>query len=656
MTYTVGLAQINNSFSGQNYLPYSVAVLQAYAEQNVSSRDRYRFLLPLYKRLRISDAVERLECTDIAAFSVYVWNIRISLEIARRLKASRPDTLIIFGGPHVPDRSEAFLRQNTFIDVAVHGEGERTFLQLLESFPSRDWSGIPSISYIDRAGNLVRNSNGPRFRNLEEVPSPFLEGKFDALMQAYPQESWIGLWETNRGCPFQCTFCDWGSATAAKVSRFGMDRLKAEVDWFSSRRIEFVFCCDANFASQKRDIEIVEYIAEKKRQTGYPRAMSVQNTKNATERAYLVQKALSDAGLNKGVALSMQSLDMDTLKAIKRDNISLDTYMELQQRFTRDGVETYSDLILGLPGETYESYVRGIDRLMQSGQYNRIQFNNLSILPNTEMGDPDYQRRYGMVTIESEIINIHGQRVDLDDDVPETQQLVTATATMPAEDLRRARAFSWMVSLLYFDKLLQIPLVVAHETAGVGYADMINAFMRADAVRLPLLAEIGLFFLGEARNIQEGGPEYTYSPKWLGIYWPSDEYVFIKLTEENRLDDFYREAGALLTALAKERNPAAPLDAIEDAVTLNRNLIKQPFVRDNIVVHTRYDIMNFYRGILTGEKIPLCKVPTDIEIDRASEARDDFQTWCREVVWWGNKKGAYLYGNRVLDFQLAGHY
>lgn len=656
MTYTVGLAQINNSFSGQNYLPYSVAVLQAYAERNASNRDQYRFLLPLYKRIRISDAVEQLECTDIAAFSVYVWNIRISLEIARRLKASRPDTLIIFGGPHVPDRSGAFLRQNTFIDVAVHNEGERTFLQLLESFPSRDWSGIPGISYIDRAGNLVRNPNGPRFRDLEEVPSPFLEGKFDALMQANPQESWIGLWETNRGCPFQCTFCDWGSATAAKVSRFGMDRLKAEVDWFSSRCIEFVFCCDANFASQKRDVEIVEYIAEKKRQTGYPYAMSVQNTKNATERAYLVQKALSDAGLNKGVALSMQSLDMDTLKAIKRDNISLDTYMELQRRFTRDRVETYSDLILGLPEETYESYVHGIDQLMESGQHNRIQFNDLSILPNTEMGDPDYQRRYGMVTIESEIINIHGQRVELDDDVPETQQLVIATAAMPAEDWRRARAFSWMVSLLYFDKLLQIPLIMAHETAGVRYADMISAFMQANAGRLPLLAEIRDFFLQEARNIQAGGPEYTYSSKWLGIYWPADEYIFIKLTEENRLDDFYREAGALLTALAKERNPAAPLEAIEDALILNRNLLKQPFVRDNIVVRTRYDIMNFYRDVLTGEQIPLRKVPTDIEIDRASETRDDFQTWCREVVWWGNKKGAYLYGNRVLDWQLAGHY
>ena len=59
------------------------------------------------------------------------------------------------------------------------------------------------------------------FRDLDEIPSPFLEGAFDSIMAANPQESWIGLWETNRGCPFRCTFCDWGSATAAKVTKFG---------------------------------------------------------------------------------------------------------------------------------------------------------------------------------------------------------------------------------------------------------------------------------------------------------------------------------------------------------------------------------------------------------------------------------------------------
>ncbi len=106
----------------------------------------------------------------------------------------------------------------------------------------------------------------------------------------------------------------------------------------------------------------------------------------------------------------MQSIDAETLLAVKRDNISLKTYFELQRRFARDRVETYSDMILGLPGETFDSFADGVSRLIENGQHNRIQFNNLSILPNAEMGNPAYQRRYGMVTVSSEIINIHGQR------------------------------------------------------------------------------------------------------------------------------------------------------------------------------------------------------------------------------------------------------
>ena len=152
--------------------------------------------------------------------------------------------------------------------------------------------------------------------------------------------------------------------------------------------------------------------------------------------------------------------------------------MELQRRFTRDRVETYSDLILGLPGETYESFVRGVDQLIENGQHNRIQFNNLSILPNAEMGDPAYQAKYGMVTVESKIINIHGERVELDDDVPEVQDLVIATAAMPLADWRRTRVFCWMTALLHFDKLFQIPLILAHGISGIPYRDMIEAFMR----------------------------------------------------------------------------------------------------------------------------------------------------------------------------------
>ena len=96
------------------------------------------------------------------------------------------------------------------------------------------------------------------------------------------------------------------------MTKFEQERLDAELQWMADRKIQYVFVCDANFGIQKRDVEIAESVAKIKQETGYPHGFSVQNTKNATERAYLTQKIIADAGLNKGVALSMQSLDPHT--------------------------------------------------------------------------------------------------------------------------------------------------------------------------------------------------------------------------------------------------------------------------------------------------------------------------------------------------------
>ena len=270
----VGLVQINNSFSGQSYLPYSVGILQAYAQQHLSRPDEFEFLLPIYSRIAVDDAVEQLVDADLVGFSLYVWNYRISMQIAERLKAKNPKIIIVCGGPHVPDRSEEFLRKNSFVDIACHGEGEQIFVAILENAFHGNLDEIPSISYLTKAGGMVQTLRAGRIKELTTVPSPYLEGMFDRLIQAFPNENWIAVWETNRGCPFSCTFCDWGSAVAAKVNSWDIARIYREIDWFADHKVEFIFCADANFGILPRDVEIASRCAEIKLQRGYPQHQS----------------------------------------------------------------------------------------------------------------------------------------------------------------------------------------------------------------------------------------------------------------------------------------------------------------------------------------------------------------------------------------------
>ncbi len=654
MKRKVGLVQINNSFSGQSYLPYAVCLLQAYYERHGLRAHETEFLVPIFNRLKVDEAVEQLEEADIVLFSVYVWNARISCEIARQLKRKQPNTRIIFGGPQVPDHAETFLDKNPAVDVVVHGEGEQVLTALLDNLESEEWKKSPGISYRDRS-KFFTNPKPARIKNIEEIPSPYLTDKFRAVMEEAPEQKWIALWETNRGCPFSCTYCDWGSTTQSRVYQFSLERLFREVDWFAEHRIDFVFCCDANYGILPRDLDITNYVAEVKMRTQYPKALSVQNTKNATERAYAVQKKLADAGLNKGVTLAIQSMDKETLKNIKRENISLGSYQELQRRFTRDRVETYSDYILGLPGETYAATVDGIATLIENGQHNRIQFNNLSILPNAEMGNPEYQARFGMVSVEADIINIHGSLHDSDSDIRERQLLVVATAAMPKVDWVRTRVFCWFAALLHFNKILQIPIIITNKIAGVSFREILERFSLCDDETYPTLGKVRQFFIKTARDIQEGGPEYVHSAQYLDIFWPADELILIEQIASGDINSFYDEAQRLLIELAgTESSSAHPI--IAEAIKLNRNLLKTPFNSENVTVDCNYNIFEFYKSVLMGEEIPLENQPCTYEINKSDQVYTNWDDYCREVIWYGNKKGAYLYTNRVVEPEVAGIY
>jgi hypothetical protein len=176
---------------------------------------------------------------------------------------------------------------------------------------------------------------------------------------------------------------------------------------------------------------------------------------------------------------------------------------------------------------------------------------------------------------------------------------------MPPDDWVKAKAFSFMVDFLYFDRVMQIPLLVAASKYGVRYRDLIEALSSVDAGEFPILAGVQAEFIAHAREIQRGGEEYQSSPDWVGLWWPADELAVVRLVGEGRLADFYAEAGRALIRSLFDLDIEADVRLLLEAIALNHRLFKVPFQDKARMLVLNYDIWAYYRGVVTGQPVPL---------------------------------------------------
>ena len=200
--------------------------------------------------------------------------------------------------------------------------------------------------------------------------------------------------ETNRGCPYGCTFCDWGSATLQKIRQFSLERIRREIEWVGRNQVSVLWIADANFGILKRDVEIAEIIHEVNQKHGFPEQVIVNFAKNATERLAEIIRIFASAGLATQGIISIQTQDPESLRTIHRSNIRTERYEELIGIFRREKLPISSDLMIGLPGTTVASFKKDLqfffDRQVVAQAYPTV------VLPNSPMAHPDYIRDHGI--------------------------------------------------------------------------------------------------------------------------------------------------------------------------------------------------------------------------------------------------------------------
>lgn len=386
--------------------PASLGLLMAYAMAYDNGRlnNRYDFVpMFLIDEERI---IERGARTGVFLFSNYLWTVNDNLRLSAAVKAVNPANITIHGGPSTPSYEkdcETFFAENPHVDIAVRGEGELTFADILDKLDLSRTSDLASLkdvaglSYRTATG-VVRTGNRDRISDINTIPSPYLTGLFEEFGSVRAG----AVIETNRGCPYGCTFCDWGSATLSKVRKFDLDRVFAELEWSAKHDIEDASIADANFGMLERDVEITEKIAELKRTYGYPNSVGVNYAKNQVRYLRDIIRIMAEVNILTEGKVSLQTMDETTLQVIDRANIKLEKYNELATEFRRANLPLAVEIMVGLPGSTSASFRNDLQQCTNRDV--RAMLNNTTLLPNSPMNDPEYRKTHKIKALPGQML------------------------------------------------------------------------------------------------------------------------------------------------------------------------------------------------------------------------------------------------------------
>ena len=452
------------------YLPYSPGIVWSYVNQFDSINQHYSLGDFIWRRDPIEEAVDLLKDSDVVGFSTYIWNRAYNHVLGRELKIQNPDIFIFCGGPEPPVTDPDFFEKFPYIDVVVVQEGEISARAILEELKNDkpDFTHIPGL-LVNVDGKTIKTGEPERIQVLDEIPSPYLTDVFKELMAKHPEVRWNVTLETNRGCPYACTFCDWGSLTYNKVKMFDLHRVYQELEWVGRNGCDFISLADANFGMfPKRDMLIAEKLIAVQKEYSNPKAYTIAWAKNQKQEVVdIVKKLIYEGGSKMGLNLSVQSMDDDVLEIIKRTNLEINKIEEVFKLCEEHNIPLYTELILGLPGETLTSWKNNFYKLYRSGNHTGITVYQAQLLENAEMNLTQKK----MYKMEGRIVYDYLVGTYNEHEVKEGIEVITSTRDMPREQMIEAQVFSWFMNTFHINGMTNYISRVLEKSQGISYED-----------------------------------------------------------------------------------------------------------------------------------------------------------------------------------------
>jgi len=634
MKKNVYLFEINDVIANQMKLPYSTGLIWAYCLEDESVKENYQLDEWFYYRddeRNLDTMFEDIKDPSVVGFNCFVWNWEFNKIMAKKIKDKFPEAIIVFGGWQQPtaNRSQGFFEEEPYVDILVHGEGEISFREILvENLKENpDFTKITGCSVKNDDLTTFITPPRERIKDLNSMPSPYLTGLFDPIAEETPYilESTI---ETTRGCPYQCTFCEIGTKYLQKIKWQSLDKVFQEIDWISANKVEFVYNADSNFGLLPDHLDVTKYLVKKKKESGYPVGHRCDWAKNKADKVIELAKLFYDANMDKGITIALQSMNPDTLKAIRRKNVDDGKLEQFLKMYNDWDLPSYVELILGLPEETFDSFVAGVTQVMELDQHNYIGIYPLTAFPNTPFGDPEYIKKYELDIVDTYTAFMHYDISEQNDFERET--MIVGTRTMDREEYKKAYYFRWMVMyghylgvVQFISRFLRVHSNVSYEAF---YKKLLeHSYDNPDSFLGKELKETIKAIEGIIAVEQPWGRILNDVKE--NFAWDFEEATAIRIVQNKDL--FYSEIKDFLSD-----NFPIDEEVLEELFRYQDLAVLDPTISYPIKEQFSYNIHD-----VISKKAALEKKDCELEFS-STNYNGDLYEWGKIVLWWGRRVGA----------------
>lgn len=390
------------------YLPLFWFSFKRYYELHGKHVDTWEWIPPNvdYVGWKVEQIIEEAisHNADVYAFSSYMWSWNVIKKVAKAVREACPNATLILGGPHQGTTWSDpifWFKKHPYFDATCtpteYGEWfiQDTLDQLAEG--TVDWSKVRNSYY--------RQGRGPVPNKKEFVfPTDILGSNLDEALKysefaKKSNRSLTMLYETNRGCPYGCVYCEWGGGTNAKVVLNSMENIENDLALFPLLDVQSVFITDANFGILKRDVEIAHKFAALK---GSLKDVYLSGlAKTEVNKRLAVLEPLIESGLVDGYQMSIQTVNQDAMKAIDRTDITIEENIKMAQYIIdKYDASVRVEIILGLPGSVLDDFYKECDVIYQVfNKYGGVTRAPFFVLPDAPAANPEYIKKYDLTLV-----------------------------------------------------------------------------------------------------------------------------------------------------------------------------------------------------------------------------------------------------------------